>query len=73
MTLLKLNDNEFILRYDETRARFCSSIENLFVLGKVLKMDLNELEIALVEMNRQDHNFAEFGNIRSTFIYSKRI
>lgn len=73
MTLIKLSDNEFILKYDHKRARYCSNLETLFVLGKVREMDLDELEHAVLELERKNHNCAELGDIRGAFITSKRI
>lgn len=73
MTLIKVQEKEFILKWDEKKARYCSSLEELFVLGKVLELDLDELEHAVLELERNNHNYAELGDYKGALIYSKRL
>lgn len=72
MRLLKLAENEYILRINN-RPKYFSSIKKLCTYSLIMGIDIGELETALVEMARNDHNFAEFGMLKKSFLFSGRV
>lgn len=66
----KINDYYWIWRYD-SKVKKLTSVRDLVIHNLAVEIDLEESEFALVEMNRQDHNYCEFG-LWKTFIASQR-
>jgi len=79
MKLFKVSEEEYIFVYNVSGARYCPTVEDLFVWVRALwekkltNVNLDELEIAVVELERNNHNYAEFGEFKGSFIYSKKI
>ena len=72
MKLLKVTENEFIL-LNGSKTRYVSSLESLAVRAAHSGIKFDELEIALIEMVNNDHNFAEFGDLKKAFLYTGKI
>lgn len=69
MRILKLSENEFIVIKGET-AKFFSSKEKLKESGKAPKL---EIDIALATLTATGDNYAEFGDINHSFMYTGKI
>lgn len=70
--ILKVSESEFIL-ISPKRTKYASSIESLVVNCAFVGIKLDEIEAALVEMVRNDHNFANFGEVKKAFLYSGKL
>lgn len=68
---IKHNETHFTLQQDDYKKEI-DTLEKLFVWSLFLGIPLKEIEIALLEMQRNEHNLAEFG-MKKTFIYSRRL
>lgn len=69
MRLLKLSNDEFIVVKNET-AKFFSSKEKLLKSSVIPKV---ELQVALVVLESEKDNYAEFGDVNNSFIYTGKL
>jgi len=72
MRLLKLPNDEFIMIKRDS-AKYFSNTNKLVLYAKETNIDLNELTIAFIEMNKADHNYAEFGDIENKFMFTGKL
>lgn len=64
----KLHDNYWILTYKKRVYRI-ESLEKLVVYSLAFGIKMSEIEYTLLELNKRNHNYAEFGVFKG-FIYS---
>lgn len=72
MRLLKLSNNEFIIIKGDS-AKYFSNMQKLIGYAKEIEMDLNELTIGFIEMNKYNHNYIEFGDIGNGFMFTGKL
>lgn len=65
----KLSDTNYIINYKKRTFKI-DSLEKLFVYGLAFGIKLKEIEFAILEMSRMDHNYCEFGVMHKRFVYS---
>lgn len=70
--ILKVTETEYILLSD-AKVKYTSSIEQLVVNCAYVGIKFSELEAALTEMIKHDHNFANFGFFNKDFVFSGKI
>jgi len=68
---LKTEDDRYTLIY-KNKTKKANTLEKLFVWTYVLNVPLDEIEYALLEMHKHDHNYVEFGGIKRSFIFSEK-
>lgn len=68
---LKTEDDKWTLIYKD-KTKKADTLEKLFVWTFVLNVSLDEIERALLEMHQNNHNYAEFGGIKRSFIFSEK-
>lgn len=70
ITWTKVADNYWILNYKNKIYRI-ESLEKLFIYTMAFGVKIKEIEYALLEMNKMNHNYCEFGFWKK-FVYSLR-
>lgn len=68
----KLTDDKWIIRYHNGKAKKIETLEKLVLWTLALEVDIEEIEHAILEMNRLDHDYCEFGFWKH-FVYSKKL
>lgn len=66
----KTND-EWSIIYKEKVFK-ADTLEKLFIKTYALGISLDEIEVAYLEVDRNDHNYAEFGGFKKSFIFSEK-
>jgi hypothetical protein len=67
----KIHNELWIIKKGERVFRI-HNIEKLIVYSLAMGIDIDEIEYALLELNKLDHNYASFG-IWNTFICTEKI
>lgn len=68
----KIHDNYWILNYKDKTYKI-ESIEKLFVFSLGFGLKFNEIEYALLKLNRLNHNFAEFSKWNKLILTNRKL
>lgn len=68
---VKIKEDLWNVIYSE-RTKRIDSLTKLIAFSLILEIDINDIEIALLQMEEKDHNFAEFGVFKG-LTYTKRM
>lgn len=69
--LYKLSDENYLVKW-KNKSKPIDSQTKLILFLLILDIELDEIEEALCQLIKNDHNYAEFGIFKS-FAFSKRI
>lgn len=67
----QIKDDLWLVKADEY-VKKAKSVQDLIFISLVLEINIDEIEEAILELNRNDHNFAEFG-MNKTLTYTRKI
>ena len=69
--LIRYSNGGYLWKYGEFELP-CDTLKNVFYYAKTtMRVDWNELEFALTQLELNDHQYAEFGNFNHTFLFTK--
>lgn len=67
----EIDKDRWVIKFED-KIKKVHSLKDLILTSLVLGIEIDEIEAALLEMNKENHNFAEFGSLNKRFIYSDR-
>jgi len=70
ITWKKWNENQWIIQR-KGKTYPIKNLESLFVYSLAFNCKLKEIEDAIIFMNKNDHNYAEFG-FSGNFVFSEK-
>jgi hypothetical protein len=70
VTLFKVSDKEYSIAHGNQVHEACS-VENVISLMRELHIDLDEIEMGLLELTKNNHNAAYYG-VNNLFTFSSR-
>jgi hypothetical protein len=72
ITWTKISDDNWIVKWKNKSKKFDDQMK-VILWTLALDVKIDEIEYAMLELIKNDHNYAEFGVFQKAFVYSKRI
>lgn len=72
INLTEVMENRWKLQVNK-KVYWLDTLEKLVVYGNEFGIETGEIEEALISFIRNGHNYAEFGEFKKSFIFSKKI
>ena len=72
ITWTKIADDNWIVKWKDKSKKFDDQMK-VILWTLALDVKIDEIEHAMLELIRNEHNYCEFGFLQKMFIFSKRI